>query len=214
MRQDCALPDVRKVQVGGPDFFISYTGVDRAWAEWIAWQLETAGYVTVLQAWDFAAGGDFVQQMHQALTTAARTVAVLSDAYLASAFAEAEWRAVFATDPAGHERRLLPVRVTPCIPSGLLRARVYVDLVGLDEPAARSRLLAGVRSDPRPGRPAVAPRFPGVPAAVAAPFPGREPPPSSLTLTNLRSTVPAHGSVQPMCLASAFRVGIDLGLAK
>jgi len=27
------------------DFFISYTGVDHAWAEWIAWQLQAAGYV-------------------------------------------------------------------------------------------------------------------------------------------------------------------------
>jgi phage replication-related protein YjqB (UPF0714/DUF867 family) len=35
------------------DFFISYTGADRAWAEWIAVQLEAAGYSTVLQAWDF-----------------------------------------------------------------------------------------------------------------------------------------------------------------
>jgi TIR domain len=35
------------------DFFISYTGVNRPWAEWIAVQLEAAGYTTVLQAWDF-----------------------------------------------------------------------------------------------------------------------------------------------------------------
>jgi TIR domain len=32
------------------DFFVSYTGADRAWAEWIAWQLEDAGYSIVLQA--------------------------------------------------------------------------------------------------------------------------------------------------------------------
>lgn len=42
------------------DFFISYTGKDRTWAEWIAWHLEEAGYSTVLQAWDFHAGGNFV----------------------------------------------------------------------------------------------------------------------------------------------------------
>jgi phage replication-related protein YjqB (UPF0714/DUF867 family) len=36
----------------GRDFFISYTGVNRPWAEWIAVQLEAAGYTTVLQAWD------------------------------------------------------------------------------------------------------------------------------------------------------------------
>src|SRR5690242_3403019 len=32
-----------------PDLFISYTRVDKAWAEWIAWQLEDAGYATKLQ---------------------------------------------------------------------------------------------------------------------------------------------------------------------
>jgi hypothetical protein len=32
------------------DFFISYTHVDRPWAEWIAWQLEAAGDTTVIQA--------------------------------------------------------------------------------------------------------------------------------------------------------------------
>ena len=32
------------------DFFISYTTADKAWAEWIAWHLEEAGYSTVVQA--------------------------------------------------------------------------------------------------------------------------------------------------------------------
>ena len=40
----------------GRDFFISYTQVSRPWAEWIAVQLEAAGYSTVLQAWDFRPG--------------------------------------------------------------------------------------------------------------------------------------------------------------
>jgi hypothetical protein len=39
---------------GGRDFFISYTQVNRSWAEWIAVQLEAAGYTTVLQAWDLS----------------------------------------------------------------------------------------------------------------------------------------------------------------
>ena len=29
-------------------FYISYNSADRQWAEWIAWQLEEAGYTTVL----------------------------------------------------------------------------------------------------------------------------------------------------------------------
>ena len=49
-----------------PDFFISYTGADAAWAEWIAIELENAGYRTVIQLWDFAPGSNFVVEMHQA----------------------------------------------------------------------------------------------------------------------------------------------------
>jgi hypothetical protein len=50
---------------GGRDFFISYTAVNRSWAEWIAVQLEAAGYSTVLQAWDFRPGSDFIHEMQQ-----------------------------------------------------------------------------------------------------------------------------------------------------
>ena len=77
----------------GRDFFISYTQVNRPWAEWIAVQLEAAGYTTLLQAWDFRPGSDFVHEIQQATTSAGRTIAVLSPAYFGSEFSEAEWRA-------------------------------------------------------------------------------------------------------------------------
>ena len=48
------------------DFFVSYTGADRAWAEWIAWQLEAEGYTAVVQAWDFGPGRDWAHEMQQA----------------------------------------------------------------------------------------------------------------------------------------------------
>jgi tetratricopeptide (TPR) repeat protein len=126
---------------GERDFFISYTGADVAWAEWIAQTLEDAGYQTVVQAWDFRPGQDFLHQMQQAT----RTIAVLSPAYLGSAFGEAEWRVAFASDPTGEQGLLLPVRVAEVTPPGLLRSRVYLDLVDLDQQAATERLLAGVR---------------------------------------------------------------------
>ena len=47
----------------GRDFFISYTAVNRAWAEWIAVQLEAAGYTTLLPAFDFRPGRDSMHQM-------------------------------------------------------------------------------------------------------------------------------------------------------
>lgn len=52
------------------NFFVSYNGKDKAWAEWIAYQLEEAGYTTVIQAWDFQAGGNFVLEMQKATAEA------------------------------------------------------------------------------------------------------------------------------------------------
>jgi TIR domain len=63
-------------------FFISYTNTDRRWAEWIAWQLEEAGYHTIIQAWDIRPGSNFVAEMNEAAKHALRTIPVLSPAYL------------------------------------------------------------------------------------------------------------------------------------
>jgi hypothetical protein len=128
----------------GRDFFISYTQANRPWAKWIAVQLEAAGYTTVLQAWDFRPGGDFLHRMQQATTSSGRTIAVLSPAYFGSQFGEAEWRAAFVKDPTGEAGLLVPVRVQPCQPPGLLASRVYVDLVDADEATAKRLLLDGV----------------------------------------------------------------------
>jgi TIR domain len=160
------------------DFFVSYTQADRAWAEWLAWELETAGYTTVLQAWDMPAGTAFVHAMDQAVQATRHTLLVLSPAYLRSAMAEAEWRPGFKADPGGEARRLLPVRVEACEPAGLLADRVYIDLVGADEATARARLREEIARALRGhGRPATPPRFPRAPAAVERPrFPSALPP--------------------------------------
>ena len=98
----------------GRDFFVSYTQADRAWAEWIAWSLEEDGYQVLVQAWDFVPGSNWVGKMQDGARDAARTVAVLSDAYLASEYGGAEWQAAWASDPSGAGRKLLVVRVAEC----------------------------------------------------------------------------------------------------
>ena len=118
------------------DFFVSYSSADRAWAEWIAWQLDAEGHAVVVQAWDFRPGRDFVQQMHQAVEEAKRTIAVLSPAYLGSAFGGAEWQAVFAKDPTGEHGLLLPVRVENVEPP---RAAQDADLCGPSRPGRQER---------------------------------------------------------------------------
>ena len=90
------------------DFFISYNKADRAWAEWMAWQLEAEGYTTVLQAWDFLPGSNFVLKMQEAASAATRTIAVLSPNYLDALYTQPEWAAAFVQDPTGQKGTLLP----------------------------------------------------------------------------------------------------------
>jgi hypothetical protein len=142
-----------------PDFFVSRNKADKAWAEWISWQLEAAGYRTVVQDWDFGAGKNFVLEMQNAATQAQRTIAVLSPDFLKSAYTASEWAAAFAEDPTGAKRELVPVRVSACKLTGLLAQIVFIDLVGLDEATAKEALLAGVKQ--RRAKPSTAPPFPG-----------------------------------------------------
>ena len=93
------------------DFFVSYNKADRAWAEWIAWQLEADGYTILIQAWDFLPGSNFVLEMQRAAAAAKRTIAVLSPDYLEALFTQPEWAAAFASDPTAVKRQLVPIRV-------------------------------------------------------------------------------------------------------
>ena len=155
--------------------FISYTQADLSWAEWIAWQLEESGVQTILQAWDFRAGCNFVLEMDSASKQARRTIAVLSSSYVNAAYTHPEWASALARDPTGEKRILLPVRVDECTLTGLLAQVVHVDLVGLTEVEAKSRLLSQVQGGR--GKPCMAPRFPGTsggPAIKAPRFPGMD----------------------------------------
>lgn len=146
---------------GRKDFFVSYNGKDKGWAEWIAWQLEEAGYTTIIQAWDFRPGGNFILDMQRAAEQAERTIAVLSENYLDALYTQPEWAVAFAQDPTGEKKALLPVRVQPCELKGMLAQRVYIDLVGKSETTAREELLAGLRVGR--AKPVTAPGFPGGP---------------------------------------------------
>ncbi len=113
------------------DFFISYTAKDSLWAQWIAMQLEDAGYHTIIQAWDFRPGSNFVAEMDEAARRAERMLLVLSPAYLSSDYAFSEWATAFRRDPRGKQGRVLPVRIKRCEVEGLLGPIVYIDLVDL-----------------------------------------------------------------------------------
>jgi tetratricopeptide (TPR) repeat protein len=170
----------------GCDFFISYTGVDAAWAEWIAWQLKTAGYKVTIQAWHFRPGMNFVALMRQALDSCQRTLAVVSKTYLdQSTYGSDEWTAAFTHDDPSQSSLLLVLVERITLPR-LLRPWVHIDLTNLAPDEATSRLLEGVQ--PGPVEPTEAPAFPGQfrPGPSEGPrYPGRIPEVSNLPARNV-----------------------------
>lgn len=155
------------------DFLISYNKADRQWAEWIAWELEAAGSSVVIQAWDFRPGSNFVLEMQTATQHATRTIAVLSPDYLTALYTHPEWAAALSQDPLGKEGKLVCVLVRKAELKGLLKQIIYIDLLGLDEDAARRELLGGLNRGR--AKPPVAPLFPASSARhnpERRPYPG------------------------------------------
>ena len=144
------------------DFFVSHAGADRAWAEWVAWQLAEAGYTVELDVWDWAAGRNFVTAISDALERCDRVVALFSAAYFdRSRYTTEEWSAALVHAPGIEGGRLVPVRVEE-VPAAqvpaVLRPLVFRDLFGVAEEQARRVLLEVVAGPRRPDR---KPVFPG-----------------------------------------------------
>ncbi|GAA4230847.1 hypothetical protein GCM10022254_26630 [Actinomadura meridiana] len=160
------------------DFFISYSPADERWASWIAWQLEAAGHRTMMQAWDFVPGTNFIDFMDRGLSEAKAVVAVLSSNYLRSRYGRLEWMAALRADPDDPARKLVTVRIEDCPIDGLLSTITYVDLVGIDDPDEARGLLMRRIDQALAGhaRPQNGPGFPGPDRGLPssrAPLPGR-----------------------------------------
>jgi hypothetical protein len=121
---------VAAARPAGPDFFISRAGPDAAFAVKIAHILEALDYRVIIQDRDIV-NQSFVAAMQAALTSGARTIALLSHDYLdpARVHCAAEWQATIADDPLNTHRKLIVLRVAECAPPGLLKSLAYWDLV-------------------------------------------------------------------------------------
>ena len=137
------------------DFFVSHAGADRAWAEWVAWQLAEAGYTVELDVWDWAAGRNFVTAMSDALDRCDRVVALFSAAYFdRDRYTTEEWSVSVLHVPGVEQGRLVPVRVEDVPTAGVpavLRPLVYRDIFSMAEEQARRALLEAVAPPRRPG---------------------------------------------------------------
>ncbi|MCX5336554.1 FxSxx-COOH system tetratricopeptide repeat protein [Streptomyces sp. NBC_00140] len=129
-------------------WFISHAGADRAWAEWIAWQLMDAGHRVELDYWDWGAGDNFILKMNAALERG-RLLALFSPAYFElERFTTPEWAAKMAV-----QEKIVPVRIVDTIPPPILRPLLAPALFGLDDHDAREALLRAVAGPARPGTP-------------------------------------------------------------
>ena len=141
----------------GLDFYISYAGQDRLWAEWVGWQSEHAGYTCVL---DWLPGDNIVLAREDALRRADRVLALCSAAYFGGGFTKQDWTTVMA-DQHGESGRLVPIWIEDLegkqLPV-LVRSVQPIKLFGLPEGEAKQRLLSGLAGDPGPGG---TPEFPG-----------------------------------------------------
>ncbi|OPG01670.1 hypothetical protein B1R27_36030, partial [Streptomyces sp. GKU 895] len=128
-------------------WFISHAGADRAWAEWIAWQLLDAGHEVELDCWDWGTGDNFILKMNTALEHG-RMLALFSPAYFEpERFTTPEWTAMLA-----RQKQITPVRIAKTPTPAILSPFIVTDLFGLDEQTARDALLRAVNGPSRPGR--------------------------------------------------------------
>ncbi|WP_343885766.1 FxSxx-COOH system tetratricopeptide repeat protein [Actinoallomurus spadix] len=142
------------------DFYISYAGPDRLWAEWIGWHLKQAGYTVELDVWDWLPGDNIILSRESALRRADRVLALCSAAYFTGRFTGQDWTAVMAAQER-ESSRLIPIRVEDIdhqqLPE-MLSTVQSIDLFDTTEAEARRRLLAGLSGALGPdGTPA----FPG-----------------------------------------------------
>ncbi|MFJ6904085.1 FxSxx-COOH system tetratricopeptide repeat protein [Streptomyces griseoluteus] len=154
-------------------FFISYAGTDRPWAEWVGWHLEQAGHQVILDVWDWRTGDNFVQRMDEALKRADAVIALFSTSY----FEDERWTTEEWTAAVAHRDRLIPLALEPLTTNDLpriLAAKLRKNLHGLDETAALTALREAVNSGSRPTAP---PPFPGtIPVTASIPMAGQSKP--------------------------------------
>jgi hypothetical protein len=75
------------------DIFISYTGQDRPWADWIGRELEALGHVPHIHDWEISAGGNIMEWMDKRHDEADHVLCIISETYLTKPYSSLERQA-------------------------------------------------------------------------------------------------------------------------
>jgi formylglycine-generating enzyme required for sulfatase activity len=149
------------------DFTLGFAEADRAWAEWIVWVLESAGYTIELQKGESTVSiyESSVENNHDGR----HWIQVYSESFVQSkqpALLKLQEMTLSNVD-----RRVLPILIEACNVSAVAGAVPPVSLMDCDRNLAQQKLLEAARSLPLPFNPPPQPPF----RKPQPPFPGALP---------------------------------------
>ncbi|MEZ4658285.1 MAG: AAA-like domain-containing protein [Caldilineaceae bacterium] len=96
------------------DLFVSYAPVDELWIESQLLPRLQAARLRVLTPADLEAGAPRLVNIERAVDQCRHTLAVMTPAWLAHAWSDFEALLAASSDPAGRQRRLIPLLLQPC----------------------------------------------------------------------------------------------------
>ena len=96
------------------DLFVSYAPADELWVEEQLLPRLRMASLRVFTPADFAAGAPQLVNIERAVDQCRHTLAVMTPAWLAHAWNDFEALLASSSDPAGRQRRLIPLRLQPC----------------------------------------------------------------------------------------------------
>jgi hypothetical protein len=135
------------------DVFISYSHADEEWVENVLLKtLEDAGLRVCIDFRDFIPGKPSITNMQDAASESRHTVLVLTPAWLKSEWTLFETLLIRTKDPAGQQRRTIPLLVKPCEPDTIPEFISVVEWIDFTRPnrmeMAWRRLLAALSAPP------------------------------------------------------------------
>jgi tetratricopeptide (TPR) repeat protein len=136
------MTEAAALSVPHSDYFISRSSVDAAFAGWIGKLIAAQGKSYIDQSEHFG-HEDFMTAMHRAFLTGARVVALYSQSYLDSKYCVREATEALKGDPANEQQHLIPLRIEPCAPAGMLNV-TYTDLLAERRQADASALATRI----------------------------------------------------------------------
>jgi cellulose biosynthesis protein BcsQ/tetratricopeptide (TPR) repeat protein len=213
-RKRTALSFERRRPLWTPDVFLSHTPEDRPWADWVASVLRRAGIRVVVQGTEFPPGASVQDQVQEAVGQSARTLILLSAAYVRSSQARMVWESLAVLESERGRAPLIPIRIGEVRLNPPFDSWSAIDLSRASESDAVRAVLSAVDhvpglDEPEAESPTPQPRYPGLPPLVwqvpqrNATFTGR-----SVLLEQLRTELAAGVAVvMPQALFGLGGIG-------